>query len=317
MTPKIEKSSSHAVHVPSKPTTKKRSAMSTKIEKSVSAVADVSSTPIANTRSAMSNEVQSPAIHPTLSTQPATPAVEPTPVVATTTPVASAPRATNINPPPKGFVMPAVPADYSPAQPGEFATVVPRNTELTALSLAVTDLASFTNYAETLGATAPPLDEVREIVSLGAQWSTMREASSKWDGYASLQEGLSWKLIRTMMDTLRPSFALAAKLDPTLPQKYAGLAKLLGAKQAIAHKAAAVRRANRKATAAGEPALHGKVGKKRQRALEKASLAAQSAAAAPVVTPAVATTGGGSTGGAVAAPALASPANGAVNGAGH
>jgi hypothetical protein len=132
-----------------------------------------------------------------------------------------------------------------------------------------------------------------------------------------MQEGLSWEAMREQMDTLRPAFALAAKRDPKLIVRFSGLAKLLGAKRAIAQKGASTRRANKKAEAEGKPQVHGKVGKKRQCAAEKASLAAVGSAT-PVAVAQVAS----------AAPAAVAPlagaevvtpanANGVVNGAGH
>ena len=62
--------------------------------------------------------------------------------------------------------------------------------------------------------------------------------------------------------------------------RYPGLASLLGAKKAIAKKAAVTRRLNKKAVAEGKAPIHGRVGKKRQRAAEKAAAALSSGATA-------------------------------------
>jgi hypothetical protein len=217
-----------------------------------------------------------------------------------------------ISPPPKGTVMPPVPDDYVPATPGEFASVVPRQVELSALPQAIIDLTNFADYAATLGATAPALAEVTQALRVGAQWSTVRQASMRFDGYASLQEGLAWRAIRPQVASLVLAFALAAKRNPKLLVTYAGLAKFLGAKSAIALKGGATRRANTKAKADGKPEVHGKVGKRRQRAAEKAALlaatggpatattapAAAQAAPAPAATPLAPAAGGETSGGA-------------------
>jgi hypothetical protein len=282
--------------------------MPTKSTKSIVRASSGHATPTAKKkRSPMPTKIESVAA--TQAQPPATPAA-----------AAPAPAPVGfIQPPPKGTIMPQVPDDYVPAIPGEFASVVPRQAELSALPQAITDLGNFTDYAATLGATAPALDEVLESLGVGAQWSTVRQASTRFDGYASLQEGLSWRAIRTQLDTLGPAFALAAKRNPKLVVKYAGLAKLLGAKSAIALKGGATRRANNKAEAEGKPRVHGKVGKQRQRAAEKAALSTQ---ATPVVATTVAATAPVAQQAAAPSPAPAAPSGNApatagTNGASH
>jgi len=299
------KNESSVARVSAKPVTKspnkKRSAMSAKIE-SVSNVSSVSSVVPASEGAVATPVAPVTPVHPSLAASPA--------------PVVSAGSVVSVQGPPKGTAIPAVPDDYVPATPGEFAAVVPRQSELSALPQALIDLSNFTDYAATLGATAPDVEEMRQSLGVGAQWSTMRQASTKWEGYASLQEGTAWKSIREQMDTLRPSFELAAKRNPKLVVKYAGLAKLLGAKRVIAQKGASTRMANKKAVAEGKTPVHGKVGKQRQRAAEKGALAAADVASTalavtPVATPTPASPP-------VAAGAAVAPANGAgTNGAGH
>jgi hypothetical protein len=103
-------------------------------------------------------------------------------------------------------------------------------------------------------------------------------------------QGLSWQVIRTQEDYLRPAFALAAKRNPALAEKYTGLAKLLAAPNTSAQKAVATKKANKKNAADGKPPTHGGVGKAAQRKAQKAAYAAQQAAeegakGAPVVAP--------------------------------
>ena len=86
------------------------------------------------------------------------------------------------------------------------------------------------------------------------------------------QEGLGWATLRPVMERLRPLFDTAVQADPTLLVKLRSLATLLGARTAIAQKAVATRQRNKQSKAKGEPQTHGKVGKTRKRAEEKAAL---------------------------------------------
>jgi hypothetical protein len=158
--------------------------------------------------------------------------------------------------------------------------VTPSSSELIALPTAVRNLRSFTDYAQIIGATAPPYEEVLQFFVVVSQWSTMRIAASAWDAYCREQEGMGWMTMRTLMDRLRPAFLLAAKTNPSVMTKYSGLATFLGAKKAIASKGVATKKANKESKAKGEPQTHGKVGKAKQRAAAKAALAAQLQAAA-------------------------------------
>ncbi|HEY2515432.1 MAG TPA: hypothetical protein VGI39_31405 [Polyangiaceae bacterium] len=181
--------------------------------------------------------------------------------------------------PPADAKIPIPPDDFSPAAPGEFRTVVPRRAELTALPRALADLTKFTNYDQILGATAPPLVELLAALKAGSAWSSMRRGTRLWDTYCVLEEGLAWRMIRTQLDTLRPSFALAVKRDPKLAESYAGLDKLLRVPATVAQAGASTRVANKKATAEGKLPTHGKAGKARLRAAEKAALASSSSTA--------------------------------------
>lgn len=200
--------------------------------------------------------------------------------------VAAAPAtpAVSVSPPPAGASIPAPPTTYAPATPGEFKNVVPRQSELAALPQAIKDLGAFSDYAQILGAVAPPQAQVVQSFQIGGQWLTMRQATSNWDGYCVLQEGYAWQTIRAQIALLGPAFALATQADATLVTKYPGLAALLGAKKSIAQKGASTRRLNKEAQAKGELPTHGVVGKKRLRKAQKAALAsgAQASPATPV-----------------------------------
>lgn len=232
----------------------------------------------------------------------------------TTAPAVSTTPTVFVSPPPANANIPVPAADYAPATPGEFKNVVPRQSELAAMPQAIIDLNNFSDFAQVFGSTAPSHAEVTECFNLGRDWSTMRQSTSKWDGYCVLQEGYSWQTIRALIARLGPAFQLALMANPALATKYRGLTTLLGAKKTIAQKGASTRRLNKEATAKGEPAIHGVVGKRRLRKAQKAQKAAlanstaspPAAPAAPVVQPA-----------AVVPAAAGTPANGASNGAAH
>ena len=182
-------------------------------------------------------------------------------------------------PPPNAFI-PTPPSGFVPATDSIFLGFMPRLVELGALPGAVEDLKNFLDYAAILGVTAPPIAEVLAALEMAAQWSTMRKASSIWDVFATMQEGIAWATLRPLMDKLRPAFALAASHNASLPSKFSSLNTLLTAKQAIARKGASTRALNKQAVADGKPPIHGKSGKRRKKAADKAIVAAADAAKA-------------------------------------
>ena len=244
-----------------------------------------------------------------------------------------------LTPPPKDALIPGVPASFIPDSGTSYKGVTPRKAELVTLPLALADLQKFTGYTQALGTTAPPYAEIVATFEVTNEWSSMRTASSAWDVYCRDQEGICWTVMRPGMEALKSAFDLAATRDPSLTAKLPGLAALLGVKQAIAQRGASTRRLNTKAKAEGKPPTHGAVGKRRQKAAEKAIVAAATAgtnaqvqsalvqSAAPVVAAPVAATVApaapsapvvSANGAAVAVPAT--PASGVApgtNGAGH
>lgn len=205
-------------------------------------------------------------------------------------PPVTGPVAGPVPPPPPNSNIPVPPTGYTPPTPGEFRGIVPRNRELTALAQALVDLSRFADYDTVMGNTAPARADVIQALTTGSQWTTQFQSSGAWQKYAGLMQGLSWQVIRTQEDYLRPAFALAAKRNPALAEKYTGLAKLLAAPSTTAQKAVATKKANKKNVAEGKPPTHGVVGKTAQKKAQKAAYAAQQAAdeaakATPVAAP--------------------------------
>jgi hypothetical protein len=232
---------------------------------------------------------------------------------APTASAASAPSATSSlisfpSPPPLSAVL-APPAGYIAATTPQFRGVLPLQAEQTSLEAAITDLGRIPNYALFVG--APPLAVFVEMLTLAGQWTDVRNASFKFDQYASTQEGNVWTKARPMMDDFRTSFVQAQKADPTLAAQLPGLTTFLGVRSAVAQKGASTKRLNKKAEAEGKRPVHGQVGKTRKRAAANAALAAADASATSAAsTPAPV---------AATAPTPASaPVEGATtNGAGH
>jgi hypothetical protein len=182
-------------------------------------------------------------------------------------------------PPPADANIPSVPDGFEPTTGAAYRGIQPRTSELVALPIAIGDLARFGNYAAVIGATAPPLDEVRQVFEVTNEWSTIRNASTAWDLYSRDQEGIAWRAMRSTMDRLKPAFELAAKTNPSIATTYPGLASLLGAKAVSAQKGAATRKRNRESVAEGKVPTHGIAAKARQKAAAKAALAALEATA--------------------------------------
>jgi hypothetical protein len=232
-------------------------------------------------------------------------------------------------------VIPAVPSDYVPQSGATYRSVAPKKTELLVLAQAVRNLAQFASYAQVMGPYAPPYAETLALFTIVNQWSAMRASASAWDAFCVDQEGLGWATLRPVMERLRPLLDTAVNADPTLLVKLSSLGTLLGARTAIARKAVATRQRNKQSKAKGEPQTHGKVGKTRKRAEEKAALETlqeQQQSSAPVAGATAAPTGQGSVTTAPVAvvtapaavvsatsavPAVTNRVNGSANGAAH
>ena len=197
---------------------------------------------------------------------------------------AAAPPVVFVSGPPANAVIPSDPAGFTPQKGGFAPGTKPRKAELAAAPGAMTELQGMVDYTAILGQTVPPQAEVVQLLDASAQWSIMRGETRSWGLYCANEEGVAWTGMRQMMARLGPAFQLAVTGNPSLATKYPKLTALLGAKKAIARKTASTKSANKKVVAAGKPATHGAVGKKNQRAAEKAALAAAQAAQAHAVT---------------------------------
>jgi hypothetical protein len=220
-------------------------------------------------------------------------------------------------PPPADAKIPVAPSGAVAPGGAAYRNLPPKSTELAALAGAVDDLKRFTTFAQVFGVTGLPYTQVVQAFDVGNQWSSMRKQTAAWDGFCETQEGISWGTIRAMMDRLRPLFEIAAAADPSLAVTFPSLAALFSAKSVIAHKAVATKRLNKAAIARGEQPNHGAVGKRRQKAADKAVVAAARAAASPGSPPLPTSTAPVPAAAAPATPTTPPASSPASNGAAH
>jgi hypothetical protein len=186
-----------------------------------------------------------------------------------------------INPPPATAEIPAPPDGFTATDGSEYRGVLPKATQLAVLGGAVQELGRFADYAQVFGRAAPSIDSMVQSFDAANQWSLMRVRTITWEGYCLQQEGLAWIDVRRLMDKIQPLFELAIASDASVGTQFPMLVKLFGAQRVIAQKAAATRKANLKAVAEGKAPVKGQVGKRRQRAAQKAALIAAEAAQSP------------------------------------
>ncbi|HEY2510901.1 MAG TPA: hypothetical protein VGI39_08595 [Polyangiaceae bacterium] len=201
---------------------------------------------------------------------------------ASPNPIVSPVGVTQKPPPPDAFNL-VPPLGFVAPNNSIYKGALPWLIEATALSGALQDLANFADYSSALGPTVPELTLLVAGCTLADQWTRARKVSVAWDGYAKIQEGLAWLALRALLDKLRPGYLLAVQYDPSIATRFANLNALMGAKKAVAKRGASTRALNAQAKAEGKPPIHGKAGKQRKKAADKAIVAA--ATAAPTVTP--------------------------------
>jgi len=184
-----------------------------------------------------------------------------------------------IAPPPVIADFPAPPDGFTATGGAEYSGYLPKATQLAVLGGVIQELGRFTDYSAVLGRTAPPIASITQSFDAANQWSLMRVRTIAWEGYCLQQEGLAWIDVRKLMDQIQPLFEVAVSNDPSIGAAYPMMLKFFGAQRVIAAKGVATRKANLKAVAEGKAPTKGKVGKRRERAAQKAALLAAETAA--------------------------------------
>jgi hypothetical protein len=212
-----------------------------------------------------------------------------TPVTPDTTPVQPIPNATSLQSPPS-VTLPALPDGYDPKNKPHTRGSYPKKAELSAVPDAVRELGMFADYEVVFGKTAPDAAQLAEGLTVSAEWMVLLAEITAFLTYVRMSTAVTWLATRGLVESLKAPFELASKNDTTLPAKYPGLARLLGAAKVIARKGVSTRDNNKKAEASGKPQTHGNVGRKRITAAGKKALAEEAAkSAAPAATNAPAT----------------------------
>jgi hypothetical protein len=164
--------------------------------------------------------------------------------------------------PPPDAKIPAPPQGFVPTHGHDYRGLLPKKTELAVLPDVVVELRASADFNQLFGKTIPPLATVLQTLDAAQQWSSMRAKSSEWDLYCRTQEGLAWKDTRALIASMKPAFDLAVSVDATIAGRYPSLAHLLSAGTAIAKRAVATKKANKKLVAEGKAPTKGVKAKK-------------------------------------------------------
>jgi len=148
------------------------------------------------------------------------------------------------------------PAAGAPAPPEGWTPVLkkkrsarglrPKGVQITSAVAAAKELTQSATYATDFGSRAPAAAQVAFVVTNAAKWRDTWQAAKKFFAYASEQRATWENDAVAQMDALKPAFDYAASRDTTVAEKYAATSKYLGATNAIAERAATVRKAKAK-----------------------------------------------------------------------
>ena len=192
-------------------------------------------------------------------------------------PIAIAPIVYVKAPPP--ITLPPVPTGVVVTPAADARALLPRKAELALVPEAETEIGRIADYPGVFGKVAPSQPVVVQTFDVAYQWSLLVAVLKAWLKYAVAQDVAAWGAVRNLVLRLGPAFSLAVLADPSLGEQCPSLRQLLGVRKAIASRGAAVRTANKKSKAAGQPEYNGKAGKRRKKADAAAALAAQQASA--------------------------------------
>jgi hypothetical protein len=127
---------------------------------------------------------------------------------------------------------------------------------------ALAEMAGFTDYTAVFGIAAPDPSQLMQRLDVASQWTRLLAESNAWCRYVQSQQGVAWKEALVLLGQLKEPFRLAAKANPDLRIQYGALARLLGARTDVAHRAAASRAKNAKAEKEKEEKAEKEKGKK-------------------------------------------------------
>jgi hypothetical protein len=200
-------------------------------------------------------------LNPNATPAPSPEVSAPTPVLVTSAPaLASAvAAAAPITPPgdmPPAVGAPAPPDGWVPAPKKKRGAqgLRPKGVQITGAQAAAKELTQSSTYVADFGSRAPAAAQVAFVVTNAAKWRDTWQASKKFFEYSSEQRAKWENDALAQMDALKPAFDYAASRDTGLAEKYSATTKYLGETNAIAARAATVRKAKAKAKKGATPA---------------------------------------------------------------
>jgi hypothetical protein len=188
---------------------------------------------------------------------PSPPSPEVSAVPPTLAPPATAPMpAITFTPPgdlPPVTAVPVPRAGWEPAPKKKRGSrgLVPKAAQATNANAVAKELTESATYVADFGARAPSAANVAFVVTNAAKWRETWLAARKFMTYAAEQRANWENEALVHMDKLKPAFEYVTSRDPTVAEKYAATSKYLGATNAIAARAATVRKANAKGKGTG------------------------------------------------------------------
>jgi hypothetical protein len=107
---------------------------------------------------------------------------------------------------------------------------------------AAKELRSSTLFAQILGPKLGTAQQIADAIDFAAQWYAQAQSGATWASYTQKQSNLSWSYVQAMLNRVRVAYQAAAAADPAIEKELVNFTKLLGARQAVAAKAAATKR---------------------------------------------------------------------------
>jgi hypothetical protein len=150
-------------------------------------------------------------------------------------------------PPAVGAPAPRAGWEPSPKKKGSPKGLRPKGVQATNAPAVAKELTQSTTYVADFGTRAPAAAQVAFVVTNAAKWRDTWEGARRFFVYAAEQRAVWENEALAQMDALKPAFEYAASRESAVAEKYAATSKYLGATNAIAERAATVRKAKAKA----------------------------------------------------------------------
>jgi hypothetical protein len=209
-----------------------------------------------SSKSSKSSTSSTSHLNPNATPAPSPEVSAPTPVLVTSAAALASAVAAAAPMTPPGDLPPAVGA---PATPQQWVPTPkkkrgarglrPRGVQVSSAQAVAKEITQSPTYVADFGSRAPAAGQVAFVVTNAAKWRDTWQGAKKFFQYASEQRAAWENDALAQMDALKPAFEYAASRDSTVAEKYAATSKYLGETNAIAERAAVVRKVTAKAEA--------------------------------------------------------------------